>query len=191
MRVFEFIGRGPGFEGAFGVGYCAVHWVYRRRPVESRDAPDALRSGNGNYQGSGVREVRRQLGLNSRACSHGELPNARAKMLPNELVGGVGQSFLRPRVILSLGRNSTGQHPGENLQTTDLGQHGRIVEVGGCFQSGLLRGFISEQFAEVREFGLRFAAGGDGGFEKYNRGGGPLVLNSGTSNIQHRTPNIE
>jgi hypothetical protein len=65
------------------------------------------------------------------------------------------------------------------------------VEIAGGFEGGLPGRFIGEQFAEVGEFGLRFAARGDGGFEKFKRGGGPLVLNSGTSNIQHRTPNIE
>jgi hypothetical protein len=119
--IFKFVCIVPRFEGAFGMGYCAAHGGNRRRPVESRDAPDALRSGNGNYQGRRVREVWRQLGLNGRACPSRELTNAWAKMLPNELVGGVGQSFLRLRVILLLGGNSTGQQRGEQLQTTDLG----------------------------------------------------------------------
>jgi hypothetical protein len=56
------------------------------------------------------------------------------------------------------------------------------VKVSSLFQRGELRGFIDQRFAEVRKFGLEFTPRSYRGFQK---------LHWGTSNIQHRTLNIE
>jgi len=122
---------------------------------------DTFGSGNGLYQGGGVAEVRGQLGLNNRSGSGGQVPDARAEVFADELIGGVGQSFFGVHVVLLFGGDSAGEQAGENLKGSDFGQDGGVLEVAGGFERSLARGFLGQAFFEIGEFGLGSAAGGD------------------------------